>query len=149
MIKAPESNEFNKGIPSLFEGIGATLVITLKVVTFLLCFEISNLFLSLKIRRNHGKPKQKRGVGFAIKNGRKGKKHVAKCQPHHLRVTKLESKRLFFFTVNTTNENTLLTSPISLILSVFFVHARTKEPFKHKVCPLWLHSHLPLSLFHT
>lgn len=147
MIKAPESNEFNKGHSSfLFEELGGhTLVITLKVVTFLLCFEISkSLSLSLKIRRHHGSQSKRKGLA---QNKEWEKRKEARCQPHLSRFTHFRSKSLFFFTLYT-NENTLLSSSNSLILSLFFVHARSKERFKHKVCCIVMYP-LPFPLLHT
>lgn len=156
MIKAPESNEFNKGHSSfLFEELGGhTLVITLKVVTFLLCFGISKSFsLSLKIRRHHGSQSKRKGLA---QNKEWEKRKEARCQPHLSRFTHFRSKSLFFFTLYT-NENTLLSSSNSLILSVFFVHARSKEQFKQKVCYI-MYAHslqlpsyfpIPFPLHHT
>lgn len=53
------------------------MVITLKVETFLLCFEISNLFLSHSESQGIMAAKAKERDCVTIKNGRKGKKHVA------------------------------------------------------------------------
>ena len=53
------------------------MVITLKVETFLLCFEISNLFLSHSESQGIMAAKAKEKGCVTIKNGRKGKNHVA------------------------------------------------------------------------